>query len=106
MIDKENKLSVVKQCRLLDLARSTFYYTSVPVSVRDLELMRQIDEIHMELPFYDSRRIRYELRQRGYDVGRGHVSTRAVLSSYRLSPDDYAIDFKAGSTRSAEIDHF
>ena len=75
MIDKENKLSVVKQCRLLDLARSTFYYSSKPVSRRDLELMRQIDEIHMELPFYGSRRIRYELRQRGHNVGRTHVST-------------------------------
>jgi len=75
MIDKENKLSVVKQCRLLDLARSTFYYSAKPVSERDLELMRQIDEIHMELPFYGSRRMRYELRQRCYNVGRTHVST-------------------------------
>ncbi len=75
MIDKENNVSIARQCKLLDLARSTFYYSPTPTSERDLKLMRQIDEIHMELPFYGSRRICYELRQRGYDVGRGHVST-------------------------------
>lgn len=74
MIDKSDKLPVIQQCQLLDLARSSFYYSAVPVSERDLELMRLIDEIHMELPFYGSRRIRYELRRRGKDVGRGHVT--------------------------------
>ena len=74
MIDKDSKLSIVRQCRLLNLARSTFYYSPTPISDRDLTLMRLIDEIHMDLPFYGSRRIRYELRRRGFDVGRGRVA--------------------------------
>lgn len=74
MISKEHDLPIAARCRLLDLARSTFYYSAVPVSERDLELMRLIDEIHMDMPFYGSRRICYELRRRGKDVGRGHVA--------------------------------
>ena len=36
--------------------------------------MRLIDELHLECPFYGSRKIRDELRSKGYKIGRGHVS--------------------------------
>lgn len=39
------------------------------------ELMRLIDELHLQYLFYGSRKIRDELRDRGHDVGRGRVST-------------------------------
>ena len=74
MITPEHPLPVTRQCRLLELARSSVYYRKKPVKERDLELMRQIDEIHLTWPFYGSRRIMHELRGRGYQVGRGHVS--------------------------------
>jgi len=74
MITPEHSLPVTRQCRLLELARSSVYYRKKPLSDRDLVLMRQIDEIHLAWPFYGSRRIRNEFRDRGYDVGRGHVS--------------------------------
>jgi putative transposase len=45
----------------------------VPISQKDLELMRQIDEIHLSWPFYGSRKIRDELWDRGYDVGRDRI---------------------------------
>jgi len=51
------------------------YYKPKPISFKDLELMRLIDEIHLRLPFYGSRRIRDELNGSGHEVGRGHVST-------------------------------
>ncbi len=38
-----------------------------------MELMRQIDEIHLELPFYGSRKIRNELWARGYNIGRDRL---------------------------------
>jgi len=47
---------VTRQCELLELSRSGFYYTPVPVSAKDMELMRQIDEIHLMYPFYGSRK--------------------------------------------------
>ena len=44
MIDKEEKLPVMRQCRILDLNRSGVYYKPVPLNEADRELMRQIDE--------------------------------------------------------------
>lgn len=70
MIDKNEDLSLTRQCELLALSRSGVYYTSVPVSAKDMELMRQIDKIHLAYPFYGSRRICNELWARGHDVGR------------------------------------
>jgi hypothetical protein len=73
MIDKRDPLPVTRQCDLLDLSRSFFYYTPVTLSAKDLELMHKIDEIHLEYPFYGSRKIRNELWAKGYDVGRDRV---------------------------------
>ena len=73
MIDKEEELPITRQCALLDLCRSGVYYQAAPVRAKDLELMRQIDEIHLTWPFYGSRNIRNELWGRGYDVGRDRV---------------------------------
>ena len=56
MIDKEDDLPVTRQCEILELSRSGVYYTPVPVSAKDMELMRLIDEIHLMYPFYGSRR--------------------------------------------------
>ena len=47
MIDKGDALPVTGQCNLLDLSRSFVYYTPVPLSAREMELMRKIDEIHL-----------------------------------------------------------
>ena len=75
MIDPEHTLPLTQQSRIVGISRSSLYYKAVPISERDLELMRLIDEIHLKYPFYGSRRIRNELRDLGHDVGRGHVST-------------------------------
>ena len=73
MIDKGDALPLKRQCKILDLSRLGIYYTPVPVSEREMELMRQIDEIHLLYPFYGSRKIRNELWSKGYDVGRDRV---------------------------------
>jgi len=73
MIDKGDALPVTRQCDLLDLSRSFVYYTPAPLSAKGMELMRKIDEIHLEYPFYGSRKIRNELWAKGYDVGRDRV---------------------------------
>lgn len=75
MIDRQHILPLTRQGEILELSRSSLHCRAVPVSVRDLELMRHIDEIHLKYPFWGSRSIRDELRGRGYKVGRGHVST-------------------------------
>jgi len=73
MIDKEDALSVTRQCEILELSRSVLYYMPAPVSAKAMDLMRQIDKIHLMYPFYGSRNIRNELWARGYDVGRDRV---------------------------------
>jgi putative transposase len=73
MIDKEDSLPVTRQCEILELSRSGVYYNPVPLRARELEIMRQIDEIHLLYPFYGSRNIRNELCAKGNTVGRDHV---------------------------------
>jgi putative transposase len=75
MIDRKHSLSLTRQGQILELSRSSLYYESVPVSFRDLELMRLIDEIHIKHPFMGSRSIRDQLQDKGHQVGRQHVST-------------------------------
>ena len=73
MITRTHALSVVRQCQILGLSRSTAYYQ--PVSAADLVLMRQIDALHLEYPFAGARMLRDLLRNGGYVSGRRHVAT-------------------------------
>ena len=66
-------LPVVQQCRLLEVARSSFYYRPVPVSGEDLEVMRRIDAIHLDYPFLGSRRVQDELERVGLWVNRKKI---------------------------------
>ena len=55
-------LSIARQCELVDLARSSYYYTPMRTESEDnLRLMRQIDELYLLRPFYGSRKIAEEL---------------------------------------------
>lgn len=63
--------SIVEQCALLKVPRSTLYYK--PVSDEELQLMRRIDDIFTKWPFYGSRRIVEELRGEGHVVNRERV---------------------------------
>ena len=75
MIDREHPLPLTRQSEILELSRSSLYYEAAPISPRDLELMRIIDEIHLKHPFMGSRSIRDQLQDKGHSVGREHVST-------------------------------
>lgn len=69
----EHPLSVVRQCRLLEVPRSSFYYRPAPVSAEDLDLMRRIDAIHLDYPFLGSRRVQDELGRAGLRVNRKKI---------------------------------
>ena len=69
----EPALSIVAQCRLLKVARSTLYYRAVPVGTEDLKLMRRMDELHLAYPFYGSRRLAAALRRDGWSANRKRV---------------------------------
>ncbi|GIW96380.1 MAG: hypothetical protein KatS3mg110_4421 [Pirellulaceae bacterium] len=54
---EHGELSVRRQCELLGLARSSYYYEPAGESEENLELMRKIDEEYTARPFYGSRRL-------------------------------------------------
>ena len=75
MINRTHALSVVRQCQILKLSRSTAYYQPTPVSTMELTLMRRIDALHLDYPFAGARMLRDLLRREGQAIGRRHVAT-------------------------------
>lgn len=74
LVDRsDQRLSIVAQCRLLKIARSTLYYRPAPVSVDDLQVMRRLDEQYLATPFYGARRMAAVLRRDGWAVNRKRV---------------------------------
>ncbi len=69
MIDREEpKLSLVRQCALLGISRSSLYYLPTEAGAEDLELMALIDQQYLKTPFYGSRRMTAWLRNHGHQV--------------------------------------
>ena len=74
MVDRKHpKLSLVRQCGLLGVSRSSLYYRPKAASEEDLSLMEEIDRQYLETPFYGSRRMRAWLGRRGIQVSRKRV---------------------------------
>jgi len=67
------KLSIVRQCDLVRISRSSFYYEGKGESGFNLDLMRLIDEQFLETPYYGSRQMARHLRRQGYSVGRKRI---------------------------------
>jgi len=71
MIDRDHRqLSLVRQCRLLNVSRASVYYRQVPTRAEDLELMALMDRQFLKTPFYGSRRMKAWLLQHSYLVSR------------------------------------
>ena len=69
LVDPQHpEISIRRQCQLLGLNRSTYYYVPAQETPLNLELMRYIDAQYLQTPFYGYRRMTAQLRQRGYDV--------------------------------------
>ena len=74
MIEPLNReLPIRRQCRLLGLSKAGFYYRARPPNEQTKALLDAVDEIYTGRPFYGTRKIRQELRKRGYDVGRTKI---------------------------------
>ena len=74
MVDPQHAgLSITRQCRLVSITRSSFYYASRGDSPLNLRLMRRIDEQFLETPFYGSRQMTRWLRRQGDMVSRKRV---------------------------------
>lgn len=84
----EEVLSITRQCELLDLARSTYYYVPEPVSDEELQLMKLVDKCYLELPYYGTRRIKQWLHdEHGLVVNRKRIQRlRRLLAIETLYP--------------------
>ena len=77
-------LSIMRQCELLAISRSSFYYTAKGESEANLELMRLIDAQFLDTPWYGARQMARHLRRQGHAVGRKRV--RRLMQLMGLAP--------------------
>jgi putative transposase len=85
MIEPEHpELSIVRQCQLVAISRSGFYYQPAGETPLNLALMRLIDRQFLETPWYGSRQMARHLRREGYTVGRKRV--RRLMAKMGLEP--------------------
>jgi putative transposase len=74
MIEKNHEqLAVARQCQLVGLARSSYYYEVATETEENLAYMRLIDEQYLRTPFYGSRRMAAWLCGEGHEVNRKRV---------------------------------
>ena len=74
MIEPDHpRLSIVRQCELLSVTRSSYYYQPKGETALNLELMRLIDEQYLETPWYGARQMARHLRRQGYRVNRKRI---------------------------------
>jgi len=70
MVKSHDTLSTRRQCELLAVSRSSLYYEAVEPDAEELAVMRRIDELHLEHPFYGSRAMARALKKEGKVVNR------------------------------------
>jgi putative transposase len=73
MITPNAELSINRQCRLLGIARSSFYYRPSPASAAEVDLLNRLDRTFTEHPVYGSRRLQVALLREGISVGRRRI---------------------------------
>jgi len=85
MIEPANAdLSIGKQCKLLSISRSSFYYEPKGESEMNLDLMRMIDKQFLETPFYGVRQMTWHLRNEDHLVNEKRI--RRLMRLMGLMP--------------------
>jgi putative transposase len=96
LVDEDHpELSIQRQCELIGLARSSFYYQPAAETATNLDLMRLIDEVYTAHPYFGVRRMWAWLRRLGHEVNRkrvarlmGKLGLQAIYPKPRLSDPD------------------
>ena len=84
MVSRDHKLSMRKQCELLQLSRSRLYYQPVGESAENLRFMELIDKQFLETPWYGSRQMAWYMQRNHHKCGRHRV--RRLMRLMRLVP--------------------
>lgn len=83
-VDPTHRLPITHQCQILSISRSSAYYQAKPQSIEELGLMKHLDALHLQYPFYGARRLRDALLdEHGLIVNRKHVRRLMRLMNIR-----------------------
>jgi putative transposase len=76
-VDTKLKISLNKQCKILNISKSSLYYTPVQKfsSHEDIKLLNMVNDIYSEFPYYGTRRMLTALENEGFKVGRKLIKT-------------------------------
>ena len=76
-IDTKLPISINKQCTLLNISKSSLYYTPVVKfsNDEDIKLLNMVNDIYSEFPYYGTRRMLTALGNEGFSVGRKLIKT-------------------------------
>lgn len=69
LIDPGDPMALTRQCQLVGLPRSTYYYVPAPPGEGDILLCHALDRLYTDHPFYGVERMTDSLRKQGYQVG-------------------------------------
>ena len=84
LVDRQHRsLSIVRQCALLGVSRSSLHYRPKETSRQDLSLMRELDRQYLETPFYGSRRMKASLGRQALPASRKRVQRLMRLMGLR-----------------------
>ena len=78
------QLSIRRQCELVGLNRSTYYYAPAGESELNLHLMRLIDEQYTKTPFYGYLRMTAYLRRPPYEYEVNHKRVQRLMQKMGL----------------------
>ena len=82
LIKRHDVISIQRQCELLSLPRRSYYYKAKPESSENLQIMRLLDEIYLEHPYYGYRKMTSILRKKGWNVNEKRI-IRLMKHGYR-----------------------
>ena len=72
-IQPQPDISLARQCELLGLSRSGYYYDPRPESEKNIYLMRRIDEIYTKRPYYGAPKMTGQLKREGSAVNHKRI---------------------------------
>lgn len=83
-----NEITIIRQCELLGINRTTLYYKPREVPESELKIKHRIDEIHTLMPYCGYRKITSKLKDEGHNIGttavRTHMKEMGIRAIYPM----------------------
>ena len=73
LIGHKHNISIEDQCKILNVSRSSFYYTAKPMNPYNLQILNAMDEIYTNNSEYGYRFIHQQLLEDGFKIGKNRV---------------------------------